>query len=153
MATRYAHTNIIAHDWEKLAHFYCEVFSCELLEPKRDLSGEWLERGTRVTGAHIRGAHLRLPGHGEKGPTLEIFHYDEVLDAPPVAANRRGFGHVAFEVDDVEVTLAAMERAGGSRHAEVVSSEVPGAGVVSFTYAKDPEGNLVELQSWRALAP
>ena len=149
MPTRYAHTNIIAHDWEKLARFYCDVFGCELLEPERDISGEWLERGTLVRGAHIRGAHLRLPGHGDQGPTLEIFHYDEVLEALPPAANRAGFGHIAFAVDDVEATLAAMVQAGGSRYSEVVSNAVPGAGVVTFTYAKDPEGNLVEVQSWR----
>jgi len=27
MATRYAHTHLIAHDWEKIAAFYVRVFA------------------------------------------------------------------------------------------------------------------------------
>ena len=42
----------------------------------RDLSGEWLDRATGLKNAHIKGIHLRLPGYGEGGPTLEIFQYD-----------------------------------------------------------------------------
>ena len=37
------------------------------------------------TDAHLTGAHLRLPGHGETGPTLEIFSYDDarrIIPAP-----------------------------------------------------------------------
>jgi catechol 2,3-dioxygenase-like lactoylglutathione lyase family enzyme len=148
MAIRYGHTNLIARDWELLARFYAGVFECEMLEPKRDLSGDWLERGTGVPRARIRGAHLRLPGHGENGPTLEIFQYDEVAEAPMPIPNRAGFGHIAFAVDDVAATVEAVERAGGSRFAEVVALPVKGAGTVTFTYVRDPEGNLVELQSW-----
>ena len=42
-----------------------------------------------------------------------------------------------------------MIEAGGSSLGEVVTTEVLGAGLLSFTYARDPEGNLVELQAWR----
>ena len=36
----------------------------------------WLDSATGINGAHLRGMHLRLPGYGEHGPTLEIFQYD-----------------------------------------------------------------------------
>src|SRR5689334_4304824 len=101
MTIRYAHTNLIAHDWERVAAFYVQVFGCVRVEPKRDQRGEWLERGTGVPGAHIRGQHLRLPGYGVDGPTLEIFSYDDVLAQSEPVANRAGFGHIAFAVDDV----------------------------------------------------
>jgi glyoxylase I family protein len=148
MAIRYGHTNLIAKNWETLARFYCEVFACEIVEPRRDLSGEWLERGTGVHGARIRGAHLRLPGYGTDGPTLEVFQYDSIEDAPRPVPNRAGFGHIAFAVDDVEAAVLAVERGGGERFSEVVALPVRGAGTVTFTYVRDPEGNLVELQSW-----
>jgi hypothetical protein len=89
---RYAHTNLIAHDWEKLAVFYVRVFGCTPVEPKRDQRGEWLERDTGVANAHIRGQHLRLPGYGSDGPTLEIFSYDDVVAKAEPVANRAGFG-------------------------------------------------------------
>jgi predicted enzyme related to lactoylglutathione lyase len=33
MEARYAHTNLIARDWRRLARFYAEAFGCELLAP------------------------------------------------------------------------------------------------------------------------
>jgi predicted enzyme related to lactoylglutathione lyase len=148
MAIRFAHTNLVAHDWQRLARFYALVFECEPLEPERDLRGDWLDRGTRVRGAHLRGRHLRLPGHGAHGPTLEIFQYDEMLPQDLPTANRAGFGHIAFQVDDVEAKLREVVAAGGSTHGEIVESDIAGAGRLTFTYARDPEGNLIELQAW-----
>jgi catechol 2,3-dioxygenase-like lactoylglutathione lyase family enzyme len=148
MPTRYAHTNLIAHDWQRLVEFYVRVFACEPLLPTRDLQGEWLERATGVAAAHLRGQHLRLPGHGEEGPTLEIFQYTEVLAQTLPVANRAGFGHLAFAVDDVAATLAAVVAHGGSAFGEVVRRPVAGVGELTFTYARDPEGNLLELQAW-----
>src|SRR5690242_14254664 len=106
MAVRYAHTNLIARDWRRLARFYETALECAPVPPERALSGEWLERGSAVPRARICGIHLRLPGHGAEGPTLEIFEYAETVDAPLASANRAGFGHIAFQVDDVE----AMKR-------------------------------------------
>src|SRR5690606_8430548 len=73
---RYGHTNLTARDWRRLADFYIAAFGCELVPPERDLSAEWLAKATGIPGAHLRGVHLRLPGHGPTGPTLEIFTYD-----------------------------------------------------------------------------
>jgi predicted enzyme related to lactoylglutathione lyase len=150
MATRYAHTNLIAHDWERLAAFYIRVFECERVEPRRDQKGEWLDRGSGVKNAHIRGQHLRLPGFAGAGPapTLEIYQYDEVLQQTLPVANRAGFGHLAFAVDDVEATPRAVVDAGGSSHGSVAKTTVHGVGELTFTYVRDPEGNLIELQSW-----
>jgi hypothetical protein len=70
---RYGHTNLIAADWRRLANFYIKLFGCELVPPERDFAGEKLEALTALQGAHLRGAHLRLPSYGEAGPTLGLF--------------------------------------------------------------------------------
>ena len=145
---RYTHTNLVARDWRSLAAFYQDVFGCVPVPPERDLEGEQLERGSGVKGARIRGAHLRLPGHGSGGPTLELFEYAQKIDRELPIPNRPGFGHLAFQVRDVAATLQAVVSAGGSRLGEVVSFEVPQAGTITWTYARDPEGNIIELQSW-----
>ena len=145
---RYAHTNIIAKDWKVLVDFYIQVFHCTLKPPLRDQSGEWLSKGTGVKNAHLKGAHLLLPGHGENGPTLEIYNYSEIEDLPEITPNTRGFGHLAFEVDDVAKVLKQMEAIGGRRNGDIVSRYVDGVGTITFVYARDPEGNLIELQSW-----
>jgi predicted enzyme related to lactoylglutathione lyase len=149
MGAKYKHTNIIARDWESLAQFYEKVFGCVRLPPERDLSGAWLEEGTGVPGAQFSGVHLRLPGWGEDGPTLEIFQYARNEPKPAPAANREGFGHIAFEVDDVEKTLEDVRRHGGGAVGEVVSQEIEGVGSLQFVYATDPEGNIIEIQSWQ----
>lgn len=148
MPTRYAHTNIIASNWRSLAAFYTEVFGCVVVPPERQQSGAWLARGTGVEDAALEGVHLRLPGHGDSGPTLEIYSYQTMLDKPLSAANRQGLGHLAFEVDDVAAILDKVLASGGSALGERVTREVRGAGTITFVYACDPEGNILELQSW-----
>ncbi len=77
---RYVHTNLIARDWRALASFYREVFGCVPVPPERDYAGAALEAGTGVPGAALQGVHLRLPGHGSAGPTLEIYTYSRLTD-------------------------------------------------------------------------
>lgn len=89
-----------------------------------------------------------MPGHGDSGPTLEIFSYEPQVEAPPPVPNQTGLGHIAFEVDDVHVAEEAVVEAGGRLLGEVVTHEVPGRGTFTFVHGTDPEGNLVELQIW-----
>jgi catechol 2,3-dioxygenase-like lactoylglutathione lyase family enzyme len=147
---RYGHTNIVAADWKRLVRFYVDVLGCVAVPPERHYKGENLERGTGVAGAEVRGAHLRLPGHGDNGPTLEIFTYSTLADRPPTAANRPGFGHIAFMVDDVQAARAEVLAAGGRAVGDVVTLTAPNGARVTWTYVTDPEGNIIELQTWKA---
>ena len=148
MPTKYAHTNLIAKDWKRLAAFYHDVFECSPLLPERNLSGEWLDKATGIEQAHIRGIHLRLPGFGEDGPTLEIFEYGSMPSPPEVRPNTPGFSHIAFAVDDVETTVQKVFALGGSAVGALTVKEYPGVGVLTFQYVTDPEGNIIEVQSW-----
>jgi lactoylglutathione lyase len=147
-ATRFVHTNLVAHDWKKLSRFYIKVFGCTRKPPERDLEGAWLDEATSLSGAHIRGIHLGLPGYGAGGPTLEIFQYSREDKGRMPAINRPGFGHIAFAVRDVGRALQKLERHGGGRLGRRVSTEIEGAGRIDFIYARDPEGNIIELQRW-----
>ncbi len=148
---KFGHTNLIAEDWRALAAFYEELFGCVPVPPERDFQGADLERGTGIPGAHLRGVHLRLPGpaadHAD-GPTLEIFHYNILQERPGVAVNRPGFGHIAFVVDDVPSARAAVLAAGGRAVGEVVTLTTAAGSKVTWVYVTDPEGNVIELQSW-----
>lgn len=151
MSIRYTHTNIISKDWKTLVNFYVEVFDCTILPPERNLSGDWLEKGTSVKDAKLNGVHLLLPGFGENGPTLEIFQYhqNEEKTIPP-RANREGFGHIAFHVDNVEEFLEKVLKHKGEQLGEIVTRDFPGK-KLTFVYATDPEGNIVEIQNWQNL--
>ena len=145
---RYVHTNLIAMDWRRLATFYQDVFGCAPVPPERKISGQWLEDSTGVERAEIQGMHLRLPGHGDEGPTLEIFQYNRLKEQQETAANRPGFAHIAFAVEDVSAARAAVIAAGGGTVGDIVSADIAGAGNITFAYVTDPEGNIVELQRW-----
>ncbi len=117
---RYVHTNLIARDWRKLAEFYQSVLGCVLVPPERHFSGAELEAGTGVRGSHVDGVHLRMPGNGEKGPTIEIF----------TCARR-------------------SSHTGGGAVGDVVTLTTAAGRQVTWGYVTDPEGNVVELQSWK----
>lgn len=149
MTTKYAHTNLIAKDWKRLSTFYQEVFGCVPLPPERDLSGEWLDKATGLNGSHLYGRHLRLPGYGDDGPTLELFQYDSMPEHPSVNPNTPGFSHIAFAVDDVRITTEAVFRYGGTAVGALTVRDVPGLGLLTFQYVADPEGNIIEIQHWK----
>ena len=148
MSTQYAHTNIIAHNWKLLASFYEKVFGCVPIPPERDLSGDWLDKVTGIPGSHIRGIHLQLPGYEQDGPTLEIFQYSSMPERVPIHPNTPGFSHIAFVVDDVPTTAQSVFDNGGSAVGELTVREVPGVGRLTVRYVADPEGNIIEIQSW-----
>jgi catechol 2,3-dioxygenase-like lactoylglutathione lyase family enzyme len=156
LGARYGHTNLIARDWRQLAAFYQDVFGCVPVPPERDYAGELAERGTGVAGAAFSGVHLRLPGHGADGPTLEIYAYAANVDpAAAPAPNRVGWGHIAFMVRDVGEARRAVLEAGGAPipDAEVVTTRTADGRRVTWCYLADPEGNLVELQCWSPAEP
>jgi glyoxylase I family protein len=147
-AIRYAHTNLIANDWNKMVSFYCEVFDCVPVSSERDHKGTLFEALTTVPNANAKGRHLRMPGHGDNGPTLEVFQYTTNKPALPSELRRPGFAHLAFEVPDVEAKRAEVIRWGGRDYGQLVTLDIPGAGKLTLIYMCDPEGNIIELQRW-----
>jgi len=156
MKTKFSHVNLVSKNWRKLADFYIKVFDCRPKPPERNLSGEWLDKLTDLQNAHIQGIHLLLPGgdHGEEsaddsaGPTLEIFQYDHNKANTHKHINLEGFGHIAFAVENVEEKLQLLLAHGGSTVGELIDTEIQGVGRISVVYAKDPEGNIIEIQKW-----
>ena len=148
MRAKYVHTNLIAKDWRRLAEFYQKVFGCVPVPPEREFSGKDLEAGTGIPGAHLQGIHLRLPGYDKDGPTLEIFQYEPEVERSPVRVSRPGYGHIAFSVENVESARKEVLASGGDAVGEIVTLEVSGDAKVTWCYVTDPEGNVIELQSW-----
>jgi predicted enzyme related to lactoylglutathione lyase len=146
--TKYTHTNLVARDWRALARFYTDVFGCKPVPPERQLSGEWLDKLTGIPGVRVDGAHLSLPGC-DGGPTLEIFSYGPPGADIPRGIASPGYGHIAFHVDDVRDMAARIVSHGGWLLGEVVEKDYEGLGRLTVAYAKDPEGNFIEIQNWK----
>lgn len=145
---RYVHTNLISRDWRALAKFYTDLFGCVFVPPERNYTGHALESGTGLPGITMSGVHLRLPGNGPDGPTLEIYTYSRLEEGPVPAVNRPGLAHLAFEVASVEEARRQVLAAGGSPVGEIVTLTTAAGRRVTWCYVTDPEGNIIELQSW-----
>jgi len=148
MITKFLHLNIISQNWELLAQFYQDALQCVPISPRREWSGDWYSRATGVKNASVQGIHLRLPGYGEDGPTLEIFQYNQMEEKRPTAANRSGFAHIAFLVDDVVKVRHAILQHGGRDVGKLTHTGISGEGKLTFIYMADPEGNIIEILHW-----
>jgi predicted enzyme related to lactoylglutathione lyase len=144
----FVHPNIVARDWKELARFYKEVFGLVEKPPERHLKGEWFERATDVKDADAEGIHLVLRDDCDPPITLEILQFIPITEGRKLNVNECGLAHLAFRIDDVKDALAKVIASGGSRSGEIVTKKIDGAGTVTFAYARDPEGNMIELQRW-----
>jgi lactoylglutathione lyase len=146
---KFGHINLITNNWRRLAAFYISVFECVALAPTRNLKGKWLDKATTIKNSHIRGVHLLLPGfNSNPGPTLEIFQYSKNKKKELTAINKTGFGHIAFKTNNINLLIERLLKHGGTLAGEKVSVKIKGAGNLTFVYAKDIDGNVIELQQW-----
>lgn len=129
---RLDHVGLAVADLAGQAAWFCEVF------------GLVRELAVRVEALDLGIEMLIHPDHGYR---VELLHRPGSAPSgkpgtPAEAALRHGYGHVAFDVTDLD---AAYERA-VTRGARPVMAPGPSpeAGV-RMAFVADPEGNLVEL--------
>lgn len=104
---------------------------------------------TDIPGAHIEGIHLELPGY-ENGPTIEIFGYNKIANKSKVSQiNEKGFTHIAFSVDNAKEMAEKVLTHGGNFYGEIVEKEIENVGILTAVYMRDPENNIIEIQSWK----
>src|SRR5947207_514304 len=90
------------------------------LEGQATIEGEWAERVTGLHPMHVEIAMMRTPdGHSR----LEISRFltpHTVADHRNAPVNALGYLRIMFAVDDIDETLARLQKPG----AQLVSSEV-----------------------------
>jgi len=129
---RLDHVGLAVADLAAAASWFCDVFG---LVPELTL---------RVEAIDLSIEMLVHPAHGYR---IELLHRpgcaaDGKPATPAEAALRQGYGHVAFDVPDLD---GAYRRAVARGAREVMApcpSPEPG---VRMAFVADPEGNLVEL--------
>src|SRR5512138_3975157 len=111
------------------------------LEGRATIEGEWAGRVTGLRDQRVEIAMMRTPdGHSR----LELSRFL----APPVAADHRnapvnalGYLRVMFAVEDIDDTLARLQKRGAQLVGEVVQYE----DVYRLCYIRGPEGLLIGL--------
>ena len=105
-----------------------------------EVSGEWADTAVGLDGNHAKIALLEVPdGSGR----IELFEYlhPEAIETAPTPPNEIGTHRVAFQVDDLEESLAVAARHGCHPLRGVANYQ----DVFALTYLRGPSGILVML--------
>jgi len=130
---------IVVEDIDAAIEFFTELGLS--LEGRMPIEGEWAGRITGVRGQRVEIAMMRTPdGHGR----LELSRFD----APAIASDHRtapvnslGYLRVMFTVEDIDDTVARLNRLGATVVDEIVNYE----GIYRLCYIRSPEGILIGL--------
>ena len=131
---------IVVEDLDGAIEFFGEL-GLELLG-QDTIEGEWAGQVTGLGDQRVEIAMMRTPdGHGQV--ELSRFLAPEIIgDNRRAPVNSLGYLRVMFSVDDLDDTLARLERHG----VELVSTEVVEYGeAYRLCYIRGPEGILVGL--------
>nr|WP_278520829.1 VOC family protein [Brucella anthropi] len=138
-----AHINLVARSAEMLAAFYINVMKCELLREPRFLSGDKVSRGNGLPDCEIYSIWLKFPAL--ERPFLEIHQHTTTHPRDLPKVNEPGYGHLSFQIENLDDILSKIISAGGSQIGETTNFGTPEKPYL-IAYARDPEGNFLELE-------
>ena len=154
----FSHTGITVSNFNEAVRFYWEVFGCPLVgvadTPSDRVRTFFGVTPAAPTGAppHATDASLPSPAPGEPhckigwirvpgGAVLEIFEFQPQLPPRPVPWNGVGLTHISFNVRNLQRWYDFLS----SKRVECVSRPERSPRGHSFFFARDPDGNLIEL--------
>lgn len=133
------HTSISTGDLDRSLAFYEGLLGVEVLFTS-EFSGEEISTITALPGATGRVAMLRAANSH-----IELFEYAMPKPASNVPSRpvcNHGLTHICFDVTDLPAEYERLKAAGVEFHCPPQSL----GRSVRTTYARDPDGNVVELQ-------
>jgi catechol 2,3-dioxygenase-like lactoylglutathione lyase family enzyme len=137
-ARSFSHAGLTVSSFNRAVQFYWDVFGCPLVgvadtppDRVRTFFGVDAERPA------CRIGWIRVPG----GAVLEIFEFQPQLPSAGIAWNRVGLTHISFNVRNLQRWYDYLV----SKGVECVSRPERSPRGHSFFFAKDFDGNLIEL--------
>ena len=136
---RMDHVGVIVDDLDAAIAFFAELGLEEAGRGRVD--GEWVDRIVGLGGVENESAFVKTPdGHGR----LELIQFRTPPadgGGQPLPANTLGLRHLAFVVDDVDASVAALQGHGG----ELVGTLENYRDIFRLCYIRGPAGIIVEL--------
>lgn len=136
MAIRLDNVGIAVRDIEEAIAFFTDLGLSVL--GRDTVSGAWADTAVGLDGNHAKIAVLQTPdGNGR----LEFFEYihPDAIETEPTRPNEIGMHRVAFNVDDIDESLAIAARYGYHPLRGVATYE----DYYKLTYLRGPSGILV----------
>lgn len=136
------HTGLTVRDLDRSIAFYRDLLGCEVLVTQ-EKQGGYLAAIVGYPDAHVRMAHLRLPGNTH---VIELFQYLAPEPLPADLEPRRvGNAHICFLVDDLDAMHRRLEEAGVGFESPPVDIDTGVNRGGKGLYLHDPDGITLEL--------
>jgi len=137
-ARSFSHVGLTVRDFNRTVKFYWDVFGCPLVGVS-DTPPDRIQSffGVDAPAPSLKIGWIRVPGGG----VLEIFHFEPQQPAEAIPWNRVGLTHFSLNVRDLQKWYDYLVVKG----VEVVSRPEKSPRGHSFFFAKDCDGNLIEL--------
>lgn len=138
----FSHVGVTVADFNRAVRFYWDVFGCPLVgvsdAPPERVRGFF---GVDAPQAACKIGWIRVPG----GAVIEIFEFRPDQPAAEVAWNRVGLTHLCFNVRNTQRWHDYLVDKG----VEIVSPPERSPRGHTLFFARDPDGNLIELTDLR----
>lgn len=131
------HVAVVTHDIDVAATFYCGLFGAELQNRGRFGPKPQLDRMGGLTGVALEGAWLPAVNM-----LLELWQF-HASQNPPAHSRQRfdpGYSHICLETDRLDAYAARLAGLGGDLLPGMTENNH-----ARSLFARDPEGNLIEL--------
>jgi catechol 2,3-dioxygenase-like lactoylglutathione lyase family enzyme len=137
------HTCYTVSSLDRSLAFYRDTLGCEVLATQ-EKNGGYLAAIVGYEGAHVRMAHLRVPGSGH---VIELFEYLAPRGEPADVEPRNvGASHLCFLVDDLPALYEQLRQNGVTSFVSPPVEVDTGINRGGYAlYLRDPDGITVEL--------
>ncbi len=136
---RMDNVGIVVEDLDAAIEFFTEL-GLEL-EGRAPIQGEWADGVTGLHHQHVEIAMMRTPDSHSRLELSRFLAPAVVADHRHAPVNSLGYLRVMFAVDDIDDTLARLNKHG----ATVVGKVVDYQNIYRLCYIRGPEGILIGL--------
>jgi len=137
--TRMDNVGIVVADIDAAIAFFAEL-GLEL-EGRAPIEGDWADGVTGLPGMRVEIAMMRTPDGHSRVEISRFLNPPVVADHRVAPVNALGYLRIMFTVDDIDDTLARLEKRG----ATIVGDVVQYGDVYRLCYIRGPEGILLGL--------
>jgi catechol 2,3-dioxygenase-like lactoylglutathione lyase family enzyme len=140
------HVNLIVSDMEQTKRFYGRLLGLEIaLETV--IEDQEFSRGVQLSGTKVLATFFKLPNNPG---LIETFQYVNPKGRPirnDAKANDGGWGHICFQVDDIDKTCKELQAKGITFLSTpvTISKEHPHFPGVRFCYFLGPDKEVLEV--------
>lgn len=147
------HVAIVVKDLNVMQNYYTVLLDA-IKTKDIILNSEQFRNGVGVPNAIARTIHIYSKC---VNLTIELTQYSFPLLAENKkrlhAVNRLGYGHLSFEVSNINDVYQHLEESGCkvNKVSSEISTVMSDVKKICFAYIRDPEGNIIELINYKEL--